>query len=66
MCLTIKYVAFDNTILKTCECGYRFPHKIVLDLGAIKSQTFLQALYELGEKKRYDESRTKEITERRS
>jgi len=51
MCDKIKYVAFDNTILKSCACGYRFPHKVVLDVGAVKSQTLLAALWDLADRK---------------
>lgn len=57
MCSYTKYTAFENTILKGCECGYRFPQKVKLDLAKIKSQTFLKALWELGEEKRKNETR---------
>lgn len=61
MCNYTKYVAFENTILKTCECGYRFPQKVQLDLGKIKSQTFLKALWELGEEKRRKEYEARSV-----
>lgn len=51
MCDKIKYVAFDNTILKSCACGFRFPHKVVLDIGAVRSQTLLAALWDLADRK---------------
>ncbi len=57
MCRYEKYIAFDTTILKGCECGYKFPQRVKLDLAKIKSQTFLKALWELGEEKRKNEAR---------
>lgn len=59
MCLRTKYVAFENTILKSCECGYKFPQKIVLDLATIRSQTLLKALWELGKNKYEEQSGVK-------
>lgn len=57
MCNYTKYTAVDTTITKGCECGYRFPLRVKLDLAKIKSQTLLKALWELGEDKRKNEAR---------